>query len=113
MRRGRRTTSLAGGMLLLSSLVGCSTYQVQVPRQVGVTDHQQIAWSFAWGLAPARPEVDCPSESLVEVKVESNLAFDLLTIATLGLASPKRVSWVCAPADPTEGEITFPDEGGE
>ncbi len=111
-RRERRMRTGAGGLLLLFA-VSCSTYRVQVPQEVGVTNHQQIAWSFAWGLAPAQPEVDCPSDALVEVTMESNLAFDLLTLATLGLASPKRISWVCAPVNPTEGDIPLPGTGGE
>lgn len=111
MCRGRRRASLAGALLLFA--LGCSTYQIQVPQQVGVSNHQEVAWSFAWGLAPAQPKINCLSGALVEVKVESNLAFDLLTIATLGLASPKRVSWACAPARPSEGTIELSGAGGE
>ena len=88
------------GLLALALLAGCSSYRVKTLERPGATDDSKIVWSYAWGLLPGLPEADCPSQLLSEVTVESHFGFDLISVITLGLASPKRVSWTCARSDP-------------
>ena len=111
-----RVGRIAVALLLAACLGGCSTVRVQAPERPGVADRQTTAWSYAWGLIPAFPEVDCQGQALAEVTVESNLAYDLLSVITLGLVSPKTVEWKCAGATPSGGTITLPtpppSEGG-
>lgn len=116
-RRRRSLYSLPLAGLLAGALLtgGCSLYRVHAPEHPGVLDDQQIVWSYAWGLVPGVPEIDCQGQPLAEVTIHSHFAFDLLGVLTLGLASPKRIEWKCAGADPSEGEIVLgagPAAGG-
>ncbi len=95
-------------LTLIILLPGCYTYRVQAPQQVGVTEHGEILWSFAWGLAQERPRVACHGQALSEVTVRSNLLYDIVTVATLGFASPKKAEWRCAPPNPVSGRIPVP-----
>ena len=96
---------LAACLLATTLLTACSSYRVRAPDRPGATDHSKIVWSYAWGLVPGLPEVDCPSKLLAEVTVDSHVGFDLIGIITLGLASPKKVSWTCARPQTTNGVI--------
>lgn len=111
----RRSISLVLLIVLGLPLSACSSYRLSAPGHPGVTDHRDVAWSFAWGLVPGNPEIDCQGQTLAEVTVESNLAFDLLSVVTLGLAAPKTIEWKCAGATPSTGTIpvvgTLPTAG--
>lgn len=93
-------------LLCLISAQGCYTYRLQAPGQYGVAVKGEVVWSFAWGLIQEQPRIDnCNNQAMAEVTVRSNLAFELITVATLGFASPKKVEWKCAPPQPSEGVI--------
>lgn len=90
-------------LLLVASLVlanGCATYRAS-PTGVGgaavTTEGKETVWNFAWGLVstPAGYVDNCQDGPLAEVTVTSNLAFAILTVATLGLVSPAVVEWKC------------------
>ena len=103
-----RVSRIAVALLLGACLAGCSTVRIQAPEQPGVADRPKVVWSYVWGLVPAKPKVDCQGQALAEVTVESNFAYDLLSVLTLGLVSPKSVEWKCAGATPSTGTITLP-----
>lgn len=88
---------------------GCYEYRANAPGVTPVTDHVkqggEVILSVAWGLAKQVPKIDCNGQPLAEVTVRNNLGFTLITIATLGLVSPKKIEWKCAPPRPTEGTI--------
>lgn len=66
----------------------------------------ETVWALAWGLVQERPDIDnCEGQGLAEVRVTTNLGYALLTIATLGFASPARVEWKCAKATPSPEPI--------
>lgn len=70
----------------------------------------ETVWALAWGLVQNRPNIDnCEGQGLAEVRVTTNLGYTLLTIATLGFASPARVEWRCAKATPAPEPIGRPD----
>ena len=107
----RRSNSLTlGSALLLFCFLtqACSLYRVHAPGEPGVTDRSKVVWSLGWGLAKGEPEVDCQGAALAELTIKSNLAYDLLSVLTLGLASPKKLEWKCASANPTPGAIPTP-----
>lgn len=94
----------------------CYTYRVQAPGQVPVADSSAVVWSFAWGLAQQQPQAtNCNGQSFAEVTVESNLGFDILTVVSLGLVSPKIVKWYCAaPVITGDGSVeTANRDGGD
>ncbi len=93
-------------MFCIISIQGCYTYRLQAPGKHGVAADGEIIWSLAWGLVQEQPRINnCHDQALAEVVVRSNLAFDLLTVVTLGFASPKKVQWNCAPPQPGEGTV--------
>ena len=96
---------LIAGLLTTVALAGCSSFRVRAPERPGATDHSKVVWSYAWGLVPGLPEVECQGQALAEVTVDSHVGYDLISVITLGLASPKKISWTCARAVPDVGVI--------
>lgn len=94
---------------VLTVAAACYQYRVAAPGPVspGVTEPKgEVLWSFIWGLVQEYPRVDnCQGQGMAEVKASTNLGFVLLTVVTLGLASPMQVEWRCAPPTPPEGRI--------
>jgi len=95
--------------LCAATATACFTYRVDAPNVTPVeapgTRGRETVWSFLWGNLNQIPTVDCKDQPLAEVTVRDNLGFTLLTILTLGLASPKQVEWSCAAPRPLEAEI--------
>jgi hypothetical protein len=96
-------------LLCLSLTSACAHYRVQVPGAAGVgaTEPEgEVLWSLAWGVVQEEPTVDnCQGRALAEVHQSTNLGFALITVATLGFASPQRVEWRCAKAEVIPGEL--------
>ena len=89
-------------------LAGCWYHRIEVPSPVmAATEYQSATyWSFFWGVWQREPQPEnCNGQALKEVKTSSNLAFALLTAATLGLVAPERITWKCAKPPVRVGEI--------
>ena len=97
-------------LTLIILMPGCYTYRVQAPQISGVADDGEMLWSFVWGLAQERPPVECHGQPLAEVTIRSNLLYDIVTVATLGFASPKKAEWKCAAPNPPPGRIPVPGD---
>ena len=108
MKALRRRPVGVMAILLIILTQGCYTYRLNAPNHPGVKDEGETVWSFAWGLVHERPRVNCHGQALAEVTVKSNLAYDILTVATLGFASPKKVTWKCARAAGQVATVTIP-----
>ncbi|MFQ5961396.1 MAG: hypothetical protein ACE5MG_08350 [Candidatus Methylomirabilales bacterium] len=105
-RRSIRRFVAATALLCSISAQGCYTYRAHAPGYPGVAEGSEVVWSFAWGLAQELPTIDnCNNQALAEVTMRSNFAFALLTVVTLGFASPQKVEWKCARATPPPGEF--------
>lgn len=113
--RARSVAGLLAGLLVVGQ--ACYHYRA-VPvepateEEVGgapalATDYEgETVWALGWGLLQERPFIDnCQGQPLAEVQVTTNLGFTLLTIVTLGFASPARVQWRCAKPTPTDTPI--------
>ena len=76
------------------------------------TDYEgTVAWSLLWGVYERVPgPSNCQGQALAEVKASSNLAFDVLKVATLGAVAPVRLDWLCARPSPEPGQFPTPDE---
>lgn len=101
-------------MILLVAIVsGCSTYVVKIPQLAIETPkgrcETKTVWSLYWGIkdvpSPILDPKECYGQGMGEVRVKSNLLFDLVSVLTLGFASPKRVEWYCADPDAAEGDF--------
>ncbi len=78
---------------------GCYHQRAYFPDTASPATEPQseVRWSYCWGLCQQEVrDPPCPSHSLYEVTVSTNLAFTLLTVATLGFASPAQIEWRCA-----------------
>jgi hypothetical protein len=55
-------------------------------------------------LVQEKPDIaNCNNQPLAEVTLSSNLGFSLLTLLTLGFASPVQMRWKCAKPRPGMG----------
>jgi hypothetical protein len=84
-------------------LSGCYHPRVAAVQQpIGIDptsqEESETLWSIAWGLAQdsADTSASCDGAALQSVTAHSNLAFDLLTVITIGFFSPVTVTWRCA-----------------
>jgi hypothetical protein len=78
------------------------------------TDYEgAVAWTFLWGLVerPAPPPENCQGQALAEVRASSNVAFDVISVVTLGAAVPVRLDWKCARPTPGTGDFPIPTGG--
>lgn len=94
--------------LTLVLLAGCWYHRIEAssPAMASTEYESATYWSFFYGVWQREPTpTNCNGQALKEVKVSSNLGFALLTVATLGLVAPERISWKCAKATPPEGGI--------
>jgi hypothetical protein len=86
-------------MLALFAVTGCYRNAVVAPRMDPATDwHGKTVHSLFWGLVKQRDVVaqDCePSNSLNQVRSDTNFGYMLLTVATLGIWAPTRLEWRC------------------
>ncbi len=114
LRSPMRRIAAAIALLCSTSAQGCYQYRAHAPGYPGVAEGGEVVWSFAWGLAQEQPRIDnCNDQALAEVTMHSNFAFALLTVVSLGFASPQKVEWRCARAETTEGEFRLDNDGEE
>lgn len=113
-RGAARSGRVAALVLLITLVMGQACYHYRaVPVQpitadelggapAAATEYEsETVWALAWGLAQQQPNIDnCKGQGLAEVRVTTNLGYALLTIATLGFASPARLQWKCAKVTP-------------
>jgi hypothetical protein len=65
-------------------------------------------WHYFWGLKQSkdiRPQCDKRYNHLNKVVVKSTPAHVLLTVITLGIVIPQRISWCCAPPNLQPGHL--------
>jgi peptidoglycan/LPS O-acetylase OafA/YrhL len=91
----RRLAVVALGLTLA---VGCYHHRAAAADLAPATESRSVMlWSFVWGALQQELQPDnCPKAALQQVTVSSNFAFALLTVVTLGFASPVTVEWRCA-----------------
>ena len=105
-------------LVLAVLLSGCYSHRVSTvgtnPQGTPppATDYEgTVAWSLLWGVYERVPvPSNCQGQALAEVKASSNLAFDVLKVATLGAVAPVRLDWLCARPSPEPGQFPTPDE---
>ena len=93
---------LLGGSMMMSS---CYTYRLAThaqPSTDALTTTTITAHSYFWGILN-KPQVlktpNCDNlgvNGVAEVTVKTNFGYALVTIATLGIYCPVKVSWKCA-----------------
>jgi hypothetical protein len=65
-------------------------------------------WHYFWGLKQSkdiRPQCDQRYNHLNKVVVKSTPAHVLLTVITLGIVIPQKISWCCAPPNLRPGQL--------
>jgi hypothetical protein len=95
MARSVHTVLVALSIVVMQ---GCYHSRVILNSQPATEYKSKCVNAFLWGLIQENVEPDnCPgSNGLQEVRVNWNLGYSLITIATLGIWSPTQVEWRCA-----------------
>jgi hypothetical protein len=65
-------------------------------------------WHYFWGLKQSkdiRPQCDQRYNHLNKVVVKTTPGYVLLTVITLGIVIPQKVSWCCAPPNLQPGHL--------
>ena len=87
-------------VFLVLSVVGCYQYRVINTNNDPSTEYQKkIMWSYAWGLVNKPKDFHVPncnnSNAIDELQFSKNFGQSLITIFSLGIASPVEVKWKC------------------
>jgi hypothetical protein len=87
-------------VFLVLSIVGCYQYRVINTNNDPSTEYQKkIMWSYAWGLVNKPKDFHVPncdnSNAIDELQFSKNFGQSLITIFSLGIASPVEVKWKC------------------
>ncbi len=87
-------------VLLVLSIVSCYHYRVINTNNDPSTEYQKkIMWSYAWGLVNKPQNFHVPncnnSNAMDEVMFSKNFGQSLITVFTLGIASPVEIKWKC------------------
>lgn len=124
--RSRQHQLFVAVLVFALPLSGCYHYRAAPFQPASETDvggsrgcstdpKSQWVVSWAWGLAQQAPTIDnCAGEDLQEVTFSTNLGTSLVTILTLGVVAPAKVTWCCAKPQPEPGVISagIGDAGG-
>jgi Bor protein len=101
----------------LLSPTGCYHYQVNaVQAPVGIEAERRgegaVLWSLFWGLSQENFDTtgSCHGLPIKSVTTHSNMGFALVTVVSLGIASPVTVTWVCAKETTPVVEGDRPDD---
>lgn len=80
----------------------CYNYRIATHAQAGTEYATATAHSFFWGIIQspkngiATPVCDSLQvNGMAEVLVKSNFGYSFITVATLGIWSPMKISWKC------------------
>jgi hypothetical protein len=91
--------------------VGCSSTKIiteyDCADAAGINKDTTV-WHYFWGLKQSkdiRPQCDKRTNHLNKVVVKSTPAHVLLTVITLGIVIPQKISWCCAPPNLQPGRI--------
>jgi hypothetical protein len=96
-------------IFLSVSLAGCYHYRVLNTVSDPATEYQKrTMWSYAWGLVNKPKDLhvmNCDSTNAIdEIVYTKNFGHCMLTLITLGIASPVEVKWKCHKPCAREGD---------
>jgi hypothetical protein len=110
LRVGRKLGVTFVSLCILAS-AGCYHTRVLAPHPDPATEYQsRTVNTLAWGLYKGDVQAnDCSgSNALDEVRVSSNLGYNLVTTITLGFWQPLKVEWRCSKPHEEPGVIHKP-----
>ena len=76
----------------------CFTYKVKPADVTSASAPKSMTyWTYLWGNLESKnkPKHECSRNGLVEVEVKSPFGFSMLTIITLGIVHPVKITWTC------------------
>lgn len=107
-----------GALYILAILIcvsflfsSCYTTRVATKAQPGSEFTTLTTHSFFWGLVNKPVMVHTPIcdslgvNGVAEVTVKNNYGYALITVVTLGIWCPMKVSWACSKPCPKRGEL--------
>lgn len=104
-------------LLTLLSFLVCSCSHTKIITEYDCADAANVnkdttVWHYFWGLKQAkdiRPQCDARYNHLNKVVVKTTPGNVLLTVITLGIAIPQKISWCCAPPNTSPGHLGTPN----
>ncbi len=104
MRKNRFLLLIMSLMFFLSSCM--STRLVSKYDNDSVVPNKVTKVNFLWGLlAPKDVLSGCESETMCEVRNNTNFGYILISAATLGIVVPQEMEYYCCPSVVPEEEI--------
>jgi hypothetical protein len=87
-------------VLLVMSVISCYHYRVVNTNNDPATEYERkVMWSYAWGLVNKPKDFHVPncnnSNAIDELIFSKNFGQSLITVFSLGIASPIEVKWKC------------------
>lgn len=100
-------------LLFIAAVLFCDCSQTKIITEYDCADAANInkdttVWHYFWGLKQSkdiRPQCDARYNHLNKVVVKTTPGNVLLTVITLGIVIPQKVSWCCAPPNTAPGHL--------
>jgi hypothetical protein len=110
-------TPLLLRLLVILSVIACSCSSTKIITEYDCADAANVnkdttVWHYFWGLKQSkdiRPQCDPRYNHLNKVVVKTTPGNVLLTVITLGIVIPQKISWCCAPPNTTPGRLGQPN----
>ncbi len=91
----------------IAPLAGCYHNRISLPdKWAPATEvHRKTVWSFFWGAEQQNiyPN-ECQGEGLAEVTVSRNFGDLVISVLSLGMASPVTIEWTCSKCSQEVGD---------
>ena len=105
--------ALLGAIIIVLS-TGCAS--TKVITEYDCADAQSLqkdttVWHFLWGLVQAkdiRPQCDQRFNHMNQVVAKTTPVQVILSFVTLGIVMPQKITWCCAPYNPSPGTLGQP-----
>ncbi len=90
---------IASLLLFVFLVEGCAHYTIQAPEPnpAGQT-HTVTLYSYFWGaIEPTHSAIECDiTDALDVVRARDNLAYDFISVITLGVIKPMEMEYKCS-----------------
>lgn len=97
MKRSYQAVSIAAAMVMMQ---GCYHFRVDTTAPQGTEIHKKTMHAFLWGLVQPSPIDDCDDKGVTDVRASTNLGYQVISVATLGIWVPMDVEWRCTKRPP-------------
>lgn len=98
--RAQRSRAALPILLLMLLMQGCYHFRIDTSAPHATEVHHATKSAFFWGLMQPSAVDDCDDKGVTDVRVSTNLGYQLVAIVTLGIWVPMDVEWRCVKRPP-------------